>query len=123
MRIRAERDLAPAQIAVATEDRHERRLALRRVEAARVQLKHGVRLDECSKYLVDLLTVGRIGQFRIEVSGIACDVVDVREDVDEVAVRAHAVRHRFEVESVDLVLFASLVESLVVEVEAHERVD
>ena len=120
--IRADDDIASAELAVAAADGCEFLDAARRGEAARVDLDDGVHLDERAQDGVDVVGEVAIADLGMRKRGIPRDVVDVRECVDE-GMRVDLVAHDGKVLMVHLRLFAPRKGLRIVEILALQKVN
>ena len=120
--IRADGDIASAELAVAAADGREFLDAARRGEAARVDLDDGVRLDERTQDGVDVVGEVAIADLGMRERGIPRDVVDVRERVDE-GMLVDLVAHDGKVLMVHLRLFAPRKGLRIVEILALQKVN
>ena len=122
VRIRADGDIASAELAVAAADGREFLDAARRGEAARIDLDDGVRLDERTQDGVDVACEIAVADLGMRKRGIPRDIVDVRERVDE-GVRVDLVTHDGKVLMVHLRLFAPRKGLRIVEILALQKVN
>ena len=122
VRIRADGDIASAELTVASADGCEFLDAARRGEAARIDLDDGVRLDESAQDGIDVVGKGSIADLWMSERGIPRDVVDVRERVDE-GMRVDLVTHDGKVLMVHLRFFAPCKGLWIVEILARQKVN
>ena len=122
MGIRADGDIASAELAVASADGREFLDAARRGEAARVDLDDGIRLDERTQDGVDVIGEIAIADLGMRERGIPRNVVDMREGVNE-GMRVDLVAHDGKVLMVHLRLFAPRKGLRIVEILALQKVN